>query len=203
MNRFKTIYQDLLKKHGKQGWWPIINSKTLICEYHAGDPKNDAERFEICIGAILTQNTSWTQAGKALINLKRMNALNVKRMRRISDGKLKEVIKCAGYYNQKTKKIKIFTEFFSKLRGQIPTRKDLLNIWGIGKETADSILLYGYNVPVFIIDAYTKRLLLKEGLIDEKAGYDDLQQLFHRNLEKNVKLFKEYHALIVAEGKIK
>lgn len=198
MNKFEALYTKLLSRHGKQGWWPVNNA------YHKKDysyPKTDRQRFEICIGAILTQNTSWSNVEKALINLKKANLIDASSMSRIDDDELKQYIRSAGYYNQKTKKLKIFAEFYLSLKGRTPTRDELLNLWGVGKETADSILLYAYHVPVFVIDTYTRRLLLKEKIIKEDQSYDETQELFHKNVKKDHKKYNEFHALIVKGGK--
>ncbi len=208
-----TIYKKLYSLYGPQGWWPLleldnkekinITKSGSIKGYHPKDytyPKTDEQRFEICIGAIITQNTSWIQVEKALINLKRMNALNVKGIKKLSDGKLKETIKCAGYYNQKAKKIKLFVDFFSNLKG-LPTRDELLNIWGIGEETADSMLLYAFKVPSFVVDAYTRRIFTHLGLIDKKAKYEEIKALFEKNIPKDIIVYQEYHALIAEHAK--
>ncbi len=177
--KLTKIYNKLLRHFGEQRWWPTIS-------------KN--KRDETIIGAILTQNTSWRQVEKAIRKLYEKDLLSRKAILRISTEKLAELIRCTGYYKQKAKKIK---EFF-KFRGKI-TRENLLKIWGIGKETADSILLYAYNKPVFVVDAYTKRILERLGF--GKMSYDEIQEMFHKNLPKNVKIFKEYHALLVELGK--
>lgn len=215
MNKIQKLYETLFEKYGPQGWWPIIDlqgfnpTKTgSITGYHPKDysyPQNENQKFEICIGAILTQNTSWIQVEKALLNLKRMGALSVKGFKKLSIGKLKEAIKPAGYYNQKAKKLILFVEFFKNLFGNIPGRNELLDIWGIGPETADSILLYAYNQPEFVIDTYTRRFLAKHNIVDKKESikldYDKIKQLFTNDLDDDYKLFQEYHALIVEEGK--
>ncbi len=191
------LYNLLLKEYGHQGWWPIQN------KYHPKDysfPKNDLQKFEICVGAILTQNTSWNNIEKAIDNLRNINALNPKKLNVLDIEKLKQAIRPAGYFNQKAKKIKIFTEFYLKLKGT-PTRKQLLSLWGIGPETADSILLYAYNVSTFVIDAYTKKILIKLNLIKENCSYDDMKELFEKNIPKDYKIYQEFHALIVQHGK--
>ena len=196
------LYRDLLKKYGPQGWWPINN------KYHPKDysyPKTEKQRFEICIGAILTQNTSWMNVEKALLNLIKLRLIDPVKIRGIDDDTtdniLKDAIKSAGYFNQKAKKIKIFSEFYIRLKGRIPTRDELLDVWGIGPETADSILLYAYNRPEFVIDAYTKKLLLKMKIINKEAGYDEIKCLFEKNLPKKYTIYQEFHALIVENGK--
>ena len=199
MSTINEIYSMLLKRYGPQGWWPL-----LVNGYHKGDysyPKNSRQRFEICVGAILTQNTAWNNVKTALAHLKAVNALSAKGMADLNERALKEAIRPAGYFNQKAKKLKGFVRFFMALKGRTPTRKELLAVWGIGPETADSILLYAYNVPSFVIDAYTRRILRNLGLMDGKASYDEIKELFEEALEPDVALFQEYHALLVEHAK--
>ncbi|MFH1053529.1 MAG: endonuclease III domain-containing protein [Candidatus Woesearchaeota archaeon] len=255
MRKIMSIHNSLLKKYGKQGWWPIINNKTLLCEYHTGAPKNDSERFEICIGAILTQgtawypgvvralqqlklgrqftknelevikkaeiragkisempkietkttiltqNTAWPNVEKALINLKKINSISARKIIELSESKLKKAIIPAGYFNQKSKKLRIFSIFYISLNGRKPTRDELLSVWGIGKETADSILLYAYKKPVFVVDTYTKRVFSHLKLIRAYDDYDEIRKMFEKNLPKNFRVYQEFHALIVEHAK--
>lgn len=206
-----TIYEQLLHAYGPQGWWPLLDfdginpTKTgSVKGYHPGDysfPKTDGQKFEICLGAILTQNTAWPNAEKALLNLKAANALRPHAILALPEEKLKEAIRPAGYFNQKARKLQEFAKFYSALKGNAPKRKDLLGIWGIGPETADSILLYAFSQPVFVVDAYTKRIFSGLGFFSEKAGYDEVQKLFEDNLPKDYKLYQEFHALIVEHAK--
>lgn len=198
----KEIYKALLGSYGKQGWWPLFNEKTGKIEYHPRNyklPENDAQRFEICQGAILTQNTSWKNVEKAVLNLRKNNFLDVERLQLIDLKKLAKLIRSSGYNNQKAKKIKEFIKFLDS--GYEINRENLLSVWGIGKETADSILLYAYKKPYFVIDAYTKRIFSRLGFCDEDMGYDKLQRFFHDNLVNSTKIFNEYHALIVEHAK--
>lgn len=181
MDRFKKIYNSLLVSYGPQEWWP------------AGNNFNPRE-LEICVGAILTQNTNWKNVEKAIKNLKERNLLNKEAIQNTPEKELASLIKPAGYYNQKAKKLKAFVKF----EGEI-TRENLLNIWGIGPETVDSILLYAYNKPIFVIDAYTKRVINRLGY--KEQTYDELQTLFMENLPTDEKLFNEFHALLVQLGK--
>ncbi len=214
----KKIYKKLLAHFGPQGWWPIFDRKLGKCVY--GHCKSDS--FEICVGAILTQNTAWKNVEKALANLHQV--CHPERPRACRGGvegsqvgltpqfifsckNLEKLIQPAGYYNQKAKKLRIFSEWWLKKPQIIMTRpchynlrRELLNIWGIGPETADSMLLYAFNKPVFVIDAYTKRLC-KEFDTEFKT-YDEYRNFFESQLPKSVKLFNEYHALIVAWGKL-
>jgi len=211
MNLLKRIYSILLKEYGFQGWWPLLSCKGTnptktgsIKGYHPKDysyPRNNKQRFEICIGAILTQNTSWPQVEKALINLKKIDAISPKKIKEIEIKELCNAIKPAGYFNQKAKKLKTLAEFYISLKSKTPARDGLLNVWGIGPETADSILLYAFNVSEFVVDAYTKKVFSKLGFIKKHASYEEIKKLFENNLEKDFKLYQEYHALIVEHAK--
>lgn len=211
MNKLQEIYYALLDSFGYQGWWPLVShigtnpTKTgSINGYHPNDyslPQTSNEVFEICLGAILTQNTSWPNVEKALLNLKSLNALDNKLIQKISVEQLKSAIRPAGYFNQKAKKIIAFTDFFSSLKGRIPSRDELCSIWGIGNETADSMLLYAFKSPIFVIDSYTKRIFSRIGLCKSDVSYEELQNLFNSSLENNFELFNEYHALLVELAK--
>lgn len=189
----KSIYQKLYSKFGPQYWWP------------ARTP------FEVMIGAILTQNTSWSNVEKAIANLKRHRALAPQKLYQMPLKELALLIKPAGYYNIKAKRLKAFLDFlFKHYRGRIKQmlhadiatlRRQLLSVKGIGPETADSILLYALEKPVFVVDAYTKRILSRHKLVRQDAAYDEVQKLFSRSLKNGVKLFNEYHALLVKLGK--
>ena len=191
-----------------QGWWPFINYEE---SYHPLDysfPRDADEVFEVCLGSILTQNTTFTSVVKSLHNLKRLDALTPKAIKELNIDELKLAIKPSGYHNQKAKYILEFISFVEKLDARTPSRDELLAVLGIGQETADSILLYGYNSPEFKVDAYTKRVLLELGLIDEKAKYQDMKQLMQKTLQEYIKdekervlVFQEYHALIVNHSK--
>src|SRR5690606_5879346 len=200
------IYEALLKHYGPQGWWPLT---SLVEEgkdggYHPGDyehPKTELDAYEIIVGAILTQNTSWSAVERAIQNLRQMGALDPHALLSLSDSKLKRAIKPAGYYNQKALYLKEATKFFMSLNKKTPTRKDLLSVKGVGNETADSILLYAYKQPQFVIDAYTKRIAFALNLADESVGYMELKDLFESNLPKDVALYQEFHALLVEHAK--
>ena len=152
------------------------------------------------MGAILTQNTSWKNVEKAINSLKENNLSSPKKILDAPIDMLAETIKSSGYYNQKAKKLKKFAKFFLENENKTPSRDSLLEIWGIGKETADSILLYAYKQPYFVIDNYTKRIFNKFLNLNIEP-YDEWQNLFHKSLQKDYKIFNEFHALIVAEGK--
>ncbi|MEA3498054.1 MAG: endonuclease III domain-containing protein [Campylobacterota bacterium] len=206
-----NIYQSLYKKYGAQGWWPFINYDNGNDGYHILDynfPRNQDEVFEVCLGSILTQNTTFKSVVKSLQNLNNINCLNVKSIESIDLETLKEAIRPSGYFNQKSRYILEFIKFYNSLDGKIPTRDELLKVIGIGDETADSILLYGYNQPQFVVDAYTKRILIELNIINQKAKYKDIKILFENSLKKVIKdekelviVYQEYHALIVNHAK--
>ena len=207
----QILYKKLLSKYGSQGWWPLIEfngvqpTKTgSLNGYHPKDysfPKTEKQKYEICVGAILTQNTSWTNVEMALQNLKNIKALSPKAFLDKDINKVKEAIKPAGYFNQKYNYIRIFTEFFISFDNEVPSRDEILKVRGVGNETADAILLYAYKVPTFVIDAYTKRILIKLNLASENSKYLEMQNLFESNLDKDYKLYQEYHALLVEHAK--
>ena len=192
------IYKKLHKAYGKQKWWPTTLEGELHPSYH-GRKVGERERFEIVVGAILTQNTSWKNVEKAIANLNKKGILSISKIKKTNKKILANLIKPSGYFNQKAERLKIAAEFFSK--NKKPTRDELLAVNGIGPETADSILLYAFDVPVFVVDAYTKRIFSRIGVCDGKCSYDELQAIFHKSLPKNAKLFNEYHALLVELAK--
>jgi len=183
------IYQKLYNSIGPRKWWP-------------GDSP-----FEVIIGAILTQNTSWKNVEKAIEALKEKNLLDPLKLYNLKEEPLAKIIKSSGFFHVKAKRIKSFMAFlFENYQGDIekmfsekltPLRERLLKINGIGPETADSILLYAGRKPIFVVDAYTKRILIRHNLISKVARYSEIQELFMQNLEKDVRMFNEYHALLV------
>lgn len=191
--RLLEIYEKLYSFYGPQCWWP-------------GDTA-----FEITVGAILTQNTNWKNAEKAIKNLKDAKTLSAKALHAMQPEKIALLIKPAGYFNIKTKRLKAFVDFLvdnyggsmkqMKKEDMETIRKKLLGVYGIGPETADSILLYAIGKPIFVIDAYTKRVLSRHGILNYNASYDEYQSLFHYYLDEDVQLFNEYHALFVRAGK--
>ena len=210
MNKIYEIYQTLLQAYGPQGWWPFLDDKGHAI-YHKNDysfPKSDLELFEVCLGSILTQNTTFTSVVRSLQNLKDLNAVSPQAIKSLDNDLFKQAIRPSGYHNQKSHYILAFIEFYESLEGRIPTRDGLLAVLGIGEETADSILLYGYRQLEFKVDTYTKRMLLHLGLIDEKAKYKDVKQLMQESLQEIITdekalliVYQEYHALIVNHAK--
>lgn len=191
--RIKKIYRLLYQKYGPQGWWP-------------GDSS-----LECILGAILTQNTAWRNVEKALQNLKQSNLISVKSLSLVTTDELADLVRPSGYYNQKALKIKNFIRFLNdNYEGIIKNmleeeasslRNKLLEINGIGPETADSILLYCANKPIFVIDAYIYRIFSRHGIVPEQTNYHEMQEVFMDSLERDAKMFNEYHALVVKVGK--
>lgn len=189
----KKVYKKLYQAYGPQQWWP-------------GDTP-----FEVIIGAILTQNTNWTNVEKAIINLKKAGILSPPELRNIDQDSLAELIRPSGYFNIKANRLKNFIHFlFEQFNGNLDAmfsadmkkvRNQLLQVKGIGPETADSILLYAGNYPLFVVDAYTKRIFSRLTILDEEHTYHQVQDYFMAHLEEDAQLYNEYHALIVRHGK--
>jgi endonuclease III related protein len=187
------IYELLNGHFGDLHWWPA------------------EEPFEVVVGAILTQNTAWTNVEKAIAALKEKRLLSPEALFRIDEGALADIIRPSGYYNVKAKRLKSFVRFLrEEYAGDIGVmsaeglpilRKKLLDVPGIGQETADSILLYACGKPVFVCDAYTRRILERHRQIDADADYARIQELFMSHLPHEAALFNQYHALIVYVGK--
>ena len=187
---FLKVYKTLLKQNGHQGWWP------------------GGTDFEICVGAILTQNTSWSNVEKAISNLKKEKLLNLEKMTRCSKAKLSLLIKPSGYFNQKATYLYELCSFLKKTplkvlrkKKQSEARYLILGVKGVGKETADSIMLYALGFPVFVVDTYTKRIFSRIGLSKSNTDYDELQDIFHKRLKHDPALFGDYHAQLVALAK--
>ena len=183
----------LYERYGPQHWWP-------------GDG-----RFEVCVGAILTQNTNWGNVEKAIANLKMADCLSAEKLHRMDTSQLAQLIRPAGYFNIKAARLKnflnwLFEDYGGELGGleQLSAdalREELLGIKGIGAETADSIVLYAFDKCIFVVDAYTCRVLGRHGLIEEGSDYERVRDFFESNLASDVELFNEYHALLVRVGK--
>jgi endonuclease III related protein len=186
-------YGAMSSRLGPMKWWP------------ARTP------FEVIVGAILTQNTTWTNVERAIENLRKERLLTQAGIEIAPVGRLGKLIRSSGYFRQKAKKLKAFVRFVRNEFGgslkrmfALPTpelREKLLDVHGIGPETADSILLYAGNHPIFVVDAYTRRILTRHGLTHEKASYDEVRALFESRLSRDARLYNEYHALIVNTGK--
>jgi len=194
MKRVLMDYFLRMEKHfGPTHWWP-------------GDTP-----FEIAIGAILTQNTAWTNVEKAIANLKREKLLSPKAILNCQQEVLESALRPSGYFRQKSERVRRFSQYLTDNYGgsmarmakrPLPElRHELLAINGIGPETADDILLYACGKPVFVIDAYTKRILTRHGIVPHTATYHQMQELFHEHLPEDIQLYAEYHGLIVWTGK--
>ena len=205
--KLKTIYEVMLKEYGKQGWWPTTPVGKLIPIY-SGGPKTEKQQLEIIFGSLLTQNTAWKNVKKALICLNKNKLMNLDSLLKYPHPKLAECIRSSGYHNQKAERLKIISKFLKVMpinelnKLDVKTlREILLKIKGIGPETADSIILYAFNKPTFVVDAYTKRIISRVGLCEEDVKYEDLQNIFMDSLTCDEKLFNEYHALLVEHAK--
>ncbi|MBI3318452.1 MAG: endonuclease III domain-containing protein [Candidatus Omnitrophica bacterium] len=187
------LYRRLFDHFGPQHWWP------------ARSP------FEVAVGAVLTQSTAWSNASKAVRSLRSAKLLVPGKLDRIPHRELAPRIRSCGYFNQKAKRLKGFVRYLRdrhagsmrRMRGAglSRIRRELLDLPGIGPETADSILLYALQQPVFVVDAYTRRILSRHSLIPRNASYEEIQALFMTRLPRRTQLFNEYHALLVAAGK--
>lgn len=188
---FHTVYRKLFSAHGPQQWWP------------AQTP------FEVMVGAVLTQNTAWINVERAIANLRAADALTPEAIVRAHPKRLAAWLKPSGYFNVKAKRLRALCKWIVASGGVAalnawPTdalRSALLDVYGIGPETADDIMLYAFARPVFVIDAYTRRIFSRLGLIEGKESYEALRERFQDALPREVKLFNEFHALIVVQAK--
>ena len=192
--RLNEIYKCLSEAYSPQHWWP------------ADTP------LEVMVGAVLTQNTSWQGVQKAIANLKHNGMLESSKLQAIPTVELAELIRPAGYFNLKATRLKNLMELVEgnyagdlKAMAQVDTaqlRNELLAVNGVGPETADSILLYAFRKPIFVVDTYTYRVMSRHGLIEEEISYQALQDFFMQHLPLDVAMFNEYHALLVKVGKL-
>ena len=203
MDIINKVYEELLELYGYQGWWPV--TPTCLTEkkpQYGIKTRTELQKLEIALGAILTQNTSWKNAEKAIIELYKHNLIDKEKLLEISNEELAKIIKPSGYFNQKARKIKELLKYDGPI-----SRKELLSVWGLGPETVDSILLYVYEKPEFVVDAYTKRMFINYGIIDKNDDYETIKERFETGLKKThissklAKVYNEYHALIVAHSK--
>ncbi|MDP2973697.1 MAG: endonuclease III domain-containing protein [Candidatus Diapherotrites archaeon] len=200
----------MLNSFGQQHWWPVTEEGEIRPTYKKRSHLTEQQKFEICAGAILTQNTDWKNAMLAFENLNKAKMLSCKKIANAKQAKIASLIRSSGYYHQKTEKLKKFCsyiqknyegnlkEFFSKPLPEL--RAELLSLHGIGNETADDIVLYAAEKPSFVVDAYTlrfvERFYAKQGI-----GYVEVKQFFESQLPMGVQLFNEFHALLVEHGK--
>lgn len=190
----QQMYERMFGQLGPQHWWPAESA------------------FEVMVGAILTQNTNWKNVERAIDNLKRAGILSLPALSELPLALLAEYIRPAGYYNIKAGRLKNLLNHIVDQHGAdvqaflnqplASFREQLLSIKGIGRETADSILLYAAGLPIFVVDAYTHRILLRHNLIDEDCGYEGIQELFMDHLSCEAPLYNEFHALLVKVGNL-
>ncbi len=188
----QAIYQRLHERYGPQHWWPAES------------------RFEVIIGAILTQAAAWRNVERALQNLKAAGAFSPEGLRQISQEELASLIRPSVYFNVKARKLKAFVAHLASYRDDLDAflaqetqklRRELLSLYGIGEETADDILLYAADKPVFVIDAHTRRILERLGIDPTQRSYPGYQKLFHQNLPRDPHLYNEFHALLDRHGR--
>ncbi len=196
--RFRKIYDRLLREYGQQRWWPVTPRGGTTPRY-SGGPRDDRERFEVAVGAVHTQNTAWANAARAIERLNEIGAMSPAAIAGMEEASLAASIRSAGYYNQKAKRLRTIAAYF--LAGAERSRESLLALNGVGPETADSILLYAWGRRFFVVDAYTRRMFGRLGLVAPRASYDEIRLSFEGNLPRRSRLYQEYHALIVAHGK--
>ncbi len=189
--RVRSVYRALLAGHGPQRWWP-------------GDTP-----FEVMVGAVLTQNTAWSNVERAIANLRAADALDAGTIASVPLRRLAQWIRPSGYFNVKARRLQSFCRWYRDAGGMRRLsrwdtgrlRAALLGVHGVGPETADDILLYAFGRPVFVIDAYTRRIFARLGLVGGREPYETLRAAFERALETDAALFNEYHALLVVHGK--
>jgi endonuclease-3 related protein len=193
MPRLRDYFDALLARYGPQKWWPADS------------------RFEVMVGAILAQNTAWKNVEKAIHNLKVYELLDARKIHELDQDTLALAIKPAGTYNVKAARLKAYIAWFlsrfdgdlEKMKELSPSRlrEEILEVKGIGPETADAILLYALEIPTFVVDAYSHRVLTRHELAMDEATYDDLKEYFENNLPRDAKVYNDFHALIVKVGK--
>ncbi|MCP3965652.1 MAG: hypothetical protein GY750_14835 [Lentisphaerae bacterium] len=192
--RIYQVYELLLAEYGHQNWWP------------ADTP------WEVCMGTVLTQNTSWTNVEKAIDNFKALGAMSAEEVLQLEDQVIEEAIRPSGYYRIKKKRLRSVAHWWIDNRDKVPAgcsdeeiqhwRHSLLDVHGVGEETADCILLYCFNLPTFVIDTYTKRMVHRHLGMKANMKYGKLQRIFMESLPRDVALFNDFHALIVANSKV-
>jgi len=190
-NPIADIYTALLDYYGAPSWWPADDD------------------FEVMVGAILTQNTAWPNVEKAIANLKQRDACNAESLADLELEELGSLIRPSGYFNQKARRLSAFAQWYLEQGGHPPLaaldtqtlRDKLIALHGIGDETADDIVLYAFHKPSFVVDAYTRRIFSRLGLLHGKEKYATIQNLFHSSLEADVPIYNRYHALIVSHAK--
>lgn len=204
----QKIFREFFTAYGTQDWWPMADLLRGKATYKKRKKLIEFQQFEVCAGAILTQNTAWKNVEKAIENLKKGKLFSLETVANAQPRQIAALIKPSGYFNQKTKKLQLFCRHVLKKHGSLKKmleqetqqlRTELLSLHGIGFETADSIILYAAQKPVFVVDAYTRRFA--ERFYGKKMGYEQTQAFFENQLPKKTELFNEYHALLVEHAK--
>jgi len=203
MEKPVSSYRSLLKELGPQGWWPVAEKGRPA--YHKGDysyPRNEEQQWEICVGALLVQNTNWRNVERALGQLRGAGVVQAEDVLRIKKETLAQLVRPSGYYNQKAVSLKALASAVQAGGGvnrflKTVSRDSLLKVRGIGPETGDSILLYAGKRPFFVVDAYTRRVFG----FPATASYEEIQAYFEKNLPRDWRVYNEFHALIVEKGK--
>lgn len=199
----RSLYQTLLDRHGTQGWWPLWDRESGGLEYRPGDytvPTGRA-RAEVIQGSILAQNTRWTGAAEAVGNLVEAGLDRWEALAEEPQESLEQRVRPARFYRQKARRLRVAAGFFRGRDGRPPARDELLALWGVGPETADSILLYAFGVPVMVVDAYLRRVLRDRGRGEVADGsYEEIRAWAEERLPARPDVLNEMHALLVAEG---
>jgi len=209
--RLLEIYEKLHSSYGIQNWWPSTLEGKITPEYHGKKP-DSRMRFEVALGAILTQNTTWTNVVKAITNMNTHALISPEKILSCRNDLILEAIKPSGYYNQKLKKLINLSEWWLKNFKYVKVglkntkyinkiRESVLTVNGVGPETADAILLYALDLPSFVIDIYTKRIMARHYGFSPDIKYETLRDKFIKELPQDLQLYKEFHALFVALGK--
>ena len=206
-----ALAEQLCAAYGPQGWWPLLGHQGSnptftgrLTGYHPADysyPRTDAQRFEICCGAILTQNTAWPNVEKALQALADQGLLTPREILAVDEERLQQTIRPSGYFRAKARKLRAFCEFYLRLAGRSPSREQLLQVWGVGPETADSMLLYAYAQTEMVVDAYTLRVLRHHCYQRSQPSYAAAKTYCERKLPRSLAGYQEFHALMVEHAK--
>lgn len=198
----RSLYSELLERHGRQGWWPIYDPEEGELRYRPGDYSlpTRRNRVQVIAGAVLAQNTSWTGAARAVANLVEAGLDRWEALAEVSHSELERRIRPSRFYRQKARRLKVMADFFGDAAE--PDRDQLLGLWGVGPETADSILLYAFGVPVMVVDAYLRRVLRDRGRPEvADRDYEQIRSWAESRLPARPDVLNEMHALVVAEGK--
>jgi endonuclease III related protein len=209
--KLDVLSKALLEAYGPQGWWPLLGhagsnptATGRLTGYHPGDftfPRTLAQSFEVACGAILTQNTAWTNVERALFALAERGWLDPRAILAAPEAALQAAIRPSGYFRAKAKKLRVFSAFHLALGERTPSRDQLLGVWGVGPETADSIRLYAYREIEMVVDAYTIRVLDHHGYCRGTPDYATAKRYCERHLPRSLETYQEFHALMVEHAK--